>query len=225
MPDEQQPHFNELLEKFGNSESESNLDITFKDGIEQYWQGMWQSAFPPDDQDSERLKISSQAEWNASVQALTDGLKGASGFGVENFRQYLNDPQWHHYIRSKFDSRFLEILRSVQSAEWQNVQDSFDLDHLTAYVELLRRRFPYAVQRDFSSGRLSVDEARKSLHVTNKPQMIIESILSNEWEHWGRPRSHHDFPAKPEICIRSDSATGASPQKDQGGFQGQTQAR
>ncbi len=58
--------------------------------------------------------------------------------------------------------------------------------------------------------RLSRDQARDALEKI-EPQMVIESILSAEWEHWGSPRWYerkhdgHDIAVKPDFCIRTDS--------------------
>jgi len=56
------------------------------------------------------------------------------------------------------------------------------------------------------SARLSLEEAKASVHALDDIQIVIESILSEEWEHWGNPRSANEKQEnKPDYCIRSDT--------------------
>ncbi len=61
------------------------------------------------------------------------------------------------------------------------------------------------------SMRFRRDEASKALDAI-EPQLLVESMLSAEWEHWGAPRwfrklhrGDRELEIKPDLCFRTDS--------------------
>ncbi|MEM9492411.1 MAG: hypothetical protein AAGC55_24910, partial [Myxococcota bacterium] len=52
--------------------------------------------------------------------------------------------------------------------------------------------------------RMSQEDARAAIE-TIEPQMIIESMLSREWENWGEPRWLNKLEQKPEFAVLRDS--------------------
>jgi len=61
-----------------------------------------------------------------------------------------------------------------------------------------------------STRRLTRDEARQSIDALDEIQIVIESILSDEWENWGNPRFYQGLPPKPDSCIPVGSVYGGS---------------
>lgn len=57
---------------------------------------------------------------------------------------------------------------------------------------------------DRSRRRLSRDEAKKAIEAI-EPQLVIESVLSREWEDWGRPRWYRGKEQKPDFAVLRDS--------------------
>jgi hypothetical protein len=63
---------------------------------------------------------------------------------------------------------------------------------------------------DEKGDRLSLEQVRQAVAVV-EPQQIVESILSAEWENWGRPRWYMKFNENLEVqikvdhCLRTDS--------------------
>ena len=58
--------------------------------------------------------------------------------------------------------------------------------------------------------RLTHVEARDSIAALDEVQLVVESILSDEWENWGNPRRYRNLPPKPEQCVPSNSVYGGS---------------
>ena len=56
------------------------------------------------------------------------------------------------------------------------------------------------------SGRFSLEEAQALLHRLDDVQLLVEPILSDEWEHWGEPRSKRLWVRrKPDFCIQRNT--------------------
>ncbi len=64
--------------------------------------------------------------------------------------------------------------------------------------------------RDAAQRRLSRAEARTAMDALVEIQLVVESILGQEWEHWGNPRwfRRDGTPAKPEPCVPAHSLHG-----------------
>lgn len=58
--------------------------------------------------------------------------------------------------------------------------------------------------------RMTFDEAAAAIDALDEVQLVIESILGDEWENWGNPRRYRGLPPKPEPCIPASSIYGAS---------------
>ena len=58
--------------------------------------------------------------------------------------------------------------------------------------------------------RMSFDEAAAAIDALDEVQLVIESILGDEWENWGNPRRYQGLPPKPEPCVPASSIYGGS---------------
>lgn len=109
------------------------------------------------------------------------------------------------------DSRLLQRLLALPAdsavAEWAD-------GHAVAELLALERAC-HAAGMDFgpreaAQQRLSHAEARTAAIGLTEIQLVVESILSQEWEHWGNPRwfRRDGSPAKPEPCVPAHSLHG-----------------
>jgi len=53
-------------------------------------------------------------------------------------------------------------------------------------------------------------QARDAVAGLDDIQLVVESILSDEWENWGNPRRYRNLPPKPDQCVPSNSIYGGS---------------
>jgi len=58
--------------------------------------------------------------------------------------------------------------------------------------------------------RLTREDAKDAITALDDVQVVIESILSDEWENWGNPRRYQEIEPKPEQCIPCGSVYGGS---------------
>jgi hypothetical protein len=58
--------------------------------------------------------------------------------------------------------------------------------------------------------RLTRAEARETINRLDEIQLVVESILSDEWENWGDPRCLRGADRKPEQCVPVGSVYGGS---------------
>ena len=58
--------------------------------------------------------------------------------------------------------------------------------------------------------RLTHAEARRTIEALNEVQLVVESILSDEWENWGNPRRYRGVPRKPEQSVPAGSVYGGT---------------
>ena len=57
--------------------------------------------------------------------------------------------------------------------------------------------------------RLSHARARKAIDTLDEVQLVIDGILSEEWENWGDPRWYRHLDPKPQQCVPAGSLYGA----------------
>jgi hypothetical protein len=57
---------------------------------------------------------------------------------------------------------------------------------------------------------LTYGEARETIAQLGEIQLVVESILSDEWENWGDPRAWRGAERKPEQCVPVGSVYGTS---------------
>jgi hypothetical protein len=55
------------------------------------------------------------------------------------------------------------------------------------------------------TSRVKRSDGAQAIEKIEEIQIVIESILSDEWSHWGNPRWYRQKDAKPELCIRYDT--------------------
>lgn len=58
--------------------------------------------------------------------------------------------------------------------------------------------------------RMTRAEGQASIAALDEVQLVVESILSDEWENWGNPRRFQGLPPRPEQCVPSSSVYGGS---------------
>ncbi len=87
-----------------------------------------------------------------------------------------------------------ETAREVQAALFVALQEG--LDEWAYHPEELQR--------------LTRAQARDTIERLDEAQLVIESILSDEWENWGDPRCLRGAARKPEQCVPVGSVYGGS---------------
>jgi hypothetical protein len=162
--------------------------------------------------------------WLGRPQGLWQGLRDQSTAWL---RQALADELQR--IRQAADSTSLELkdsepwysrLAPADRADFQRLAaapsveafcDATSLERQMALVQIEREvqgtsgRLPAAMLR-----RLTHDDARAAVAALDEVQLVVESILSDEWENWGNPRRYRNLPPKPEQCVPSNSVYGGS---------------
>ncbi len=96
----------------------------------------------------------------------------------------------HLYWAAKSPAR--KLLEELQQAEREHAVASFAESHRVADLQLLEQALLEAGLDWTSSNpgetRLSVADAQVHIAKLQDVQVVLESILSAEWEHWGNPR-------------------------------------
>jgi hypothetical protein len=102
------------------------------------------------------------------------------------------------------DGEMIDRLLSMPSVD--AFCDFASLDQQIALVQAWHLRHPAHLQR------LTHARAGEAITALDDVQLVIESILSDEWENWGNPRRNHrpPVPPKPEQCVPSSSIYGGS---------------
>jgi hypothetical protein len=104
-----------------------------------------------------------------------------------------------------------EMLRKLYDSEgMQRESQASDLDAQTALVVALEQSFQEWLYQPSEWRRLTHDEAGKTIGALDEVQLVIESILSDEWENWGNPRRYQNLPPKPEQCVPTNSVYGGA---------------
>jgi hypothetical protein len=154
--------------------------------------------------------------------ASTEWLRGAVSAELTQLRSWAHQPgiadpdeAW----RDKLGPRELADLQQLEeAASVQAYCDTVPLERQMALV--------LAVQQaceDTGTGtgtsmgplppeqrRMTYDRARAAVESLDEVQLVIESILGDEWENWGNPRRFQNLPPKPEPCVPAGSIYGGS---------------
>ncbi len=95
---------------------------------------------------------------------------------------------------------------------WQRLHDHAQawLEQAIAAQQRANDGGPEAVDDGATYRRLTREQARDALERLGDVQLVVESILGDEWENWGNPRRYRGVPPKPEPCVPASSIYGGS---------------
>jgi hypothetical protein len=103
----------------------------------------------------------------------------------------------HERLDHSKELRRLSKLESLQS-----FANSMSAEQLYQVVEGIIRELR---DEDVVTNRVKRSEGAKAIERIDEIQIVIESILSDEWSHWGNPRWYQEKTSKPDLCIRNDT--------------------
>ena len=140
-------------------------------------------------------------------QALADELTRIRG-AAEGASLKSSEP-WHGGLVAA-DRADFERLAAAPSVE--AFCDATSLERQMALVQIARqvRGARSTAEESTTLQRLTHDDARAAVAALGEVQLVVESILSDEWENWGNPRRYQNLPPKPEQCVPSNSVYGGS---------------
>ncbi|HEY2256134.1 MAG TPA: hypothetical protein VGI11_10890, partial [Variovorax sp.] len=118
----------------------------------------------------------------------------------------------------------------LASAETADLRELIETPSIGAFLDIVplerQMKLVLAVQRALGASRTAAStgtptalsktrrmthaEARDAITALDEVQLVVESILSDEWENWGNPRRYRDLPPKPDQCVPSNSIYGGS---------------
>ncbi len=76
-------------------------------------------------------------------------------------------------------------LKQLSNLDLNRFVGSKSVEELYQYVERLCQQIP---PEEFTTGRIKRSDAAAAIEDLDEIQVVIESILSDEWGHWGNPR-------------------------------------
>lgn len=125
--------------------------------------------------------------------ALHDSLLAAAVAlreGTPELRLQVEGQLEHLYWAGKSPAR--KLLEELQDAEREGAVASFAESHRVADLQLLEQAL-LGAGLDWAGAhageqRLAVADAQRHIAKLQDVQVVLESILSAEWEHWGNPR-------------------------------------
>jgi hypothetical protein len=147
-------------------------------------------------------------------QALADELQGIR-HAPEGLAPANTDP-WYSGLApaDRADFQRLDAAPSVAA-----FCDATSLERQMALVQIARQARgalgrvpddPSMAEASATLRRLTHEDARTAIATLDEVQLVVESILSDEWENWGNPRRYQNLPPKPEQCVPSNSLYGGS---------------
>ncbi|MDZ7591786.1 MAG: hypothetical protein U5L05_14150 [Rubrivivax sp.] len=150
----------------------------------------------------EQQQLALRAALASSLQALTDVVAALPEDEARSLEQALAGPE---------SMRLAEALRHARAgtlATWVDAQPVPALQALErALVEVGLNWEP----ADPAPRRLTHAEAGQAIEALSEVQLVVESILGAEWEHWGNPRFFREppeRPPRPEPCLPAHSLQG-----------------
>jgi len=152
--------------------------------------------------------------------ASTEWLRGAVAAELTQLRTWALQPTatdpdqaW----RTKLGPRELADLAQLgEAASVQAYCDIVPLERQMALVQAVKQACD-----DTGTGtnlgplpaeqrRMTYDQARTAVEALDEVQLVIESILGDEWENWGNPRRYRELPPRPEPHVPASSIYGGS---------------
>jgi hypothetical protein len=98
-----------------------------------------------------------------------------------------------------------QLLAADPVAAWADTRSPHDLQGLEA---ALRKAGLHWQPDDARLQRLTREQAAAAIVALDEVQVVVDAILSAEWEHWGNPRWYRKLPAKPDVCVPVNSLGG-----------------
>lgn len=140
-------------------------------------------------------------------QALADELQRIRGAGEA---ASLKDGEAWHSGLAPADRADFARLAAAPSVE--AFCDATSLQRQMTLVQIARevKGARSTAEESATLQRLTHDDARAAIAALDEVQLVVESILSDEWENWGNPRRYQNLPPKPEQCVPSNSVYGGS---------------
>jgi hypothetical protein len=120
-------------------------------------------------------------------------------------------------LRASLCDDLQRLAQSAQrgtSADLDHIALLADDDALTGFVRTMELEELYrftesliqtSAPAGFVSSRIDRRVARDAVKALDEVQIVVESILSEEWIHWGNPRFYQERKQKPDLCIRADT--------------------
>nr|MBP6319636.1 hypothetical protein [Rubrivivax sp.] len=147
----------------------------------------------------EQQQLALRASLAGSLQGLTEALAASPDDEIQALQQALSERQ---------AALLAEARQQAGAGSLVSWADAQPVPALLALECALMQAGLSGSPVDPGQRRLTHAEARQAIEGLDEVQLVLESILGAEWEHWGNPRWNRGLPTRPEPCVPAHSLQG-----------------
>jgi hypothetical protein len=147
----------------------------------------------------EQQQLALRASLAGSLQGLTEALAASPDDEIQALQQALSERQ---------AALLAEARQQAGAGSLVSWADAQPVPALLALERALMQAGLSGSPVDPGQRRLTHAEARQAIEGLDEVQLVLESILGAEWEHWGNPRWNRGLPTRPEPCVPAHSLQG-----------------